>query len=264
MKLITQKRYSSLLDYNYGAKSNVIKCDIKKLYAMDFSSKYMRKGIKGLKIAVSKTLDGSIADKDVDKNIWKCVTDACGILKQLGAEIEFIDPKLNDMEMKYYEIWPVIWQSTMNYYYGSKHVTNENKHLVDPYLLKFMNKAKNISVNELIKCLNIRDELCLRMNIFMDKYDLLITPTLATLPTNAVAYDVEFWRKYQDMNKAALRGMYTMLFNFTHQPALSMNCGFINNVPIGIQIAAGLYKDHVILRAAYALQQYIKPKIAKL
>eukprot|EP01084_Bolivina_argentea_P313639 543149_1 len=57
MKLITQKRYSSLLDYNYGAKSNVIKCDIKKLYAMDFSSKYMRKGIKGLKIAVSKTLD---------------------------------------------------------------------------------------------------------------------------------------------------------------------------------------------------------------
>jgi len=49
---------------------------------------------------------------------------------------------------------------------------------------------------------------------------------------------------------------WTFLFNLTRQPAISVPVG-VNaaGLPRGVQIAAGLYRDDIVLRAARALER---------
>lgn len=60
---------------------------------------------------------------------------------------------------------------------------------------------------------------------------------------------------------------YTCLFNLTQQPALSINCGYakiknnmgdIRNIPIGLQIIGGCYKDELVLEIGHCLNTYFQ------
>eukprot|EP01084_Bolivina_argentea_P284983 488595_1 len=61
---------------------------------------------------------------------------------------------------------------------------------------------------------------------------------------------------------------YTALFNFTNQPAISVNCGYYTLedgvVPIGMQIVSNVNQDNVVLRVAYAVEKQCKFISAKL
>ena len=59
----------------------------------------------------------------------------------------------------------------------------------------------------------------------------------------------------RDAAAARLFTMYTSPFNLTGLPALSMPCGFTRaGLPIGLQLAAGPWREAVLLRAARAYE----------
>eukprot|EP01084_Bolivina_argentea_P313641 543151_1 len=182
----------TFLNNNGGINCNLIKGDVSKMNKMDFSLQYMKKGINGLRIGVIKTMDGIYADV-IDENVWKHIIKSCDIMKKLGGLIEFVEPKLNKMDMKYNEAASILWGAAYMYSYPLDVVNNNNKHLIDPDLVQMMEWAKKeITVNKLIDAINTRDKVCEIMNKFMDKYDLLIVPTLPILPTKAMEYDMEY------------------------------------------------------------------------
>eukprot|EP01083_Nonionella_stella_P168259 567548_1 len=112
---------------------------------MNFSAQYMKKGVNGLRIAVSKTFDGLLQEDSLDKRIWNKLLESLNIFEKLGAKIDFVEPNISAVSMPYYEWFMVMWAATMHYYYGP-YVNDNNKHLVDPGLYAFMETAKNISM----------------------------------------------------------------------------------------------------------------------
>jgi aspartyl-tRNA(Asn)/glutamyl-tRNA(Gln) amidotransferase subunit A len=89
---------------------------------------------------------------------------------------------------------------------------------------------------------------------FFEKYDLLLTPTIACRPFR-VGLD----------NPAEIAGTpvgpyawipFTYPFNLTGQPAASVPCGFTaDGLPVGLQIVGRRFADAAVLRAAAAFER---------
>jgi aspartyl-tRNA(Asn)/glutamyl-tRNA(Gln) amidotransferase subunit A len=89
---------------------------------------------------------------------------------------------------------------------------------------------------------------------FFERYDLLLTPTVAC-PPFALGLD----------HPSEIAGApvvpygwlpYTYPFNLTGQPAASIPCGFTHDgLPIGLQIVGRRFDDVTVLRAAAAFER---------
>ncbi len=92
-----------------------------------------------------------------------------------------------------------------------------------------------------------RRELSIAWNLFFARYDLLLSPSVAVQP-------FEIGKNLPDGpggKPNALWSPYTAPFNLSRHPALSVPCGLSRQgLPVGLQIAAGHYKDALVLRAA--------------
>jgi aspartyl-tRNA(Asn)/glutamyl-tRNA(Gln) amidotransferase subunit A len=89
------------------------------------------------------------------------------------------------------------------------------------------------------------------MRIFMEKYDFLVTPSLAT-----TAFDVNQLSPLDDDGKAWMAWTpFSFPFNLTQQPAASVPCGYATNgLPVGLQIVGRMFDDRGVLAAAYAYE----------
>ncbi|MFZ5782154.1 MAG: amidase [Pseudomonadota bacterium] len=124
----------------------------------------------------------------------------------------------------------------------------EDRHgAFDPNLLASAKAGTRYTMQELADAQATRRELALAWNLFFDKYDLMLSPTVAVQPFAA-------GRNLPDgpEGKAnALWSPYTYTFNLSRHPAASVPCGLSRDgLPIGLHIAAGHYKDTLVLRAA--------------
>ena len=87
----------------------------------------------------------------------------------------------------------------------------------------------------------------------MERYDLLLTPTLpitafaagADRPEPAPGADGD----YLDWTP------FTYPFNLTGQPGATVPCGFVDGLPVGLQIVGRWHDDVTVLRAAAAFEE---------
>ncbi len=90
------------------------------------------------------------------------------------------------------------------------------------------------------------------MATFHQRYDLLVTPTVA-VPALPVGRDT------LDDSPDALWidwAPFSYPFNLTRQPAASVPCGLTKSgLPIGLQIVGPLYDEPTVLRAARAFER---------
>ena len=86
-----------------------------------------------------------------------------------------------------------------------------------------------------------RRELAIAWNLFFEKYDLLLTPTVARAALRGPARTLP---DGPDGKPNVLWSPYTATFNLTRHPAASVPCGLSSEgLPIGLQIVAGHFKD---------------------
>ncbi len=79
-------------------------------------------------------------------------------------------------------------------------------------------------------------------------YDLLLTPATPVTATTRLGLEAD--------EQAAPLTRFTATFNLTGLPALVLPCGFDqSNLPIGLQIVAGPWREAELLRGAYAYEQ---------
>ena len=94
------------------------------------------------------------------------------------------------------------------------------------------------------------------MGQFFEKYDILITPTLANppLPIGALSMREHDWPTY--LNALLDEIPFTPLFNATGCPAASVPLGKSSDgLPIGVQLGAALGREDVILQLSRALEE---------
>jgi aspartyl-tRNA(Asn)/glutamyl-tRNA(Gln) amidotransferase subunit A len=92
------------------------------------------------------------------------------------------------------------------------------------------------------------------MRAVLRQVDVLLTPTLAIPAPLADEYDSAFVVRGQALEGGSLR--FTLPFNLTGQPALSIPCGFSSGgLPIGAQLIAAHFNEPTLLRLGHAYQR---------
>jgi len=81
-----------------------------------------------------------------------------------------------------------------------------------------------------------------------EKYDALITPTSPTTP-------FKIGEKTNDPLQMYLSDVCTLPINIAGVPAASIPAGFVEGLPVGMQIIAQPFAEDTILRIAYAYEQ---------
>ncbi len=102
----------------------------------------------------------------------------------------------------------------------------------------------------------------------LSKYDLLLSPT-----AQFTAYKMEDWaaawttdtKKYPHGTFAPTYTVYTHMFNWLGLPAISVPCGFVDGLPVGLQIVGLPDREPLIFRAAAAfLKNFPRPEQPKI
>jgi len=81
-----------------------------------------------------------------------------------------------------------------------------------------------------------------------EKYDALVTPTSPMVP-------FKLGEKLEDPMQMYLSDICTMPMNIAGIPAISVPAGFVENLPVGMQIIGKPFSEGILLRIAFAYEQ---------
>lgn len=168
-------------------------------------------------------------------------------LAALGAELEEFSGEGFDVE----PIWRAINHTTWLARFGPMAERDGNR--MSPSLLQQLALAKHVSGTDYQQAMFDRAALFRRVQAMLRSADLIITPTLSrpALPIDQDLFaPIEIdGQRYEEVR--ANWFPWTMPFNMTGHPAVSLNCGFSSEgLPIGLQMIGHFHQDAALLRAA--------------
>jgi aspartyl-tRNA(Asn)/glutamyl-tRNA(Gln) amidotransferase subunit A len=199
--------------------------------------------LKGKRILHSLTLGNRFVSKDV-----KAAYEAALLkLRDAGAELVELTGDLPDME----PIWKVINHTTWRARFDDMIRRDGNR--MTPSLVRQVAMAEQWSGADYQKAMFQRADLFRMVQKWLDGADYLVTPTLSR---TALPIDQDLFEPIviDGIEVGELRRNwfpYTMPFNITGHPAITLCCGFGGDgLPIGLQILGRFRDEASILRAA--------------
>ncbi len=212
---------------------------------VDYAYKPKRK-LKGLRVAYSATLGYA----EVDPEIAALVKQAVSVLQKLGAEVTEIDPGFEDPA----PIFKTLWWSGARSALGA--LSDEKKALLDPMLADVVEQAASITVEELMNANKARGALGTHMRLFMQDYDVLVTPSLPIPAFEAGRLQPD---NADTQGKWVNWTPFTYPFNLTQQPAASVPCGFTQGgLPAGLHVVGRMFDDRTVLKVCAAYEAETK------
>ena len=198
-------------------------------------------GVEGLRIAYSPRLGYADVDSEVDASVRAAV----GVLAELGAIVEEVDPGFDDPIAAYHTLW---------FSGAAKVVLSHGEDVfdrIDPGLAEIAEEGRRMTALDYLDATQVRMDLGVRMGLFHQTYDLLVTPTL---PRPAFEAGVEV-PAGSGMRRWTEWTPFTYPFNLTQQPAASVPCGRTSSgLPIGLQVVGPRHSDAMVLRACRAFE----------
>lgn len=202
-------------------------------------------GVRGLRIAWSPALGHAKVDPEIAAACARGVEK----LAELGANVEAVDPGFEDPLDITTGLWFVgawtLWNT----------LTAEQQAVADPDFAAQAQLGSRLSALDVQRLHLRRGLLGSLMRQFMQRFDLLVTPSVAVPAFEARAAG------HSAMDPQAMLGWtpFSYPFNLTQQPACSIPCGLTSGglhkpLPIGLQIVGPMFGDALVLRAARAFE----------
>lgn len=212
--------------------------------------------ISNLKIGVPKEYFG----QGLDPQVEKAIRDAIKRFEDLGAKVSEISlPHTSYALACYYIIMPAEVSANLARYDGIKYGFSEGKQLQDRYFETrgrgFGDEARRrIMLGTYVlsagyyeayyaKAQGVRRLIRQDFEDAFKKVDLIFTPTSPTLP-------FKFGERTQDPLSMYLADVYTVSVNLAGVPAISIPCGTVNGLSVGLQIIGNHFDEKTILQAA--------------
>jgi aspartyl-tRNA(Asn)/glutamyl-tRNA(Gln) amidotransferase subunit A len=225
--------------------SAIARFDLRDPYALPDDPRDWRVGIDagvaGMRIAVLRRpgFEAPVAWEGI-----AAVEQAAQILVGAGAEVEEADPGLPDTRLIFGRVWGVGLTRLVHSF------SETRRHMLDPGLLEVAAANSGLDGEDMMEAEAMRLAAAHAMARFHQKYDLVLCPCVPGLAPLADAPTVNpveaLWTQWAP---------WTFTFNLTRQPAISMPMGFApNGLPRAVQLAAGMYRDDLVLRAARTLE----------
>ena len=229
----------------------------------DFT-KALYSNIKGMKIGVPKEYFVEGIDSEVDQATRKAIE----VLQSLGASVdwEVSLPSTAYALAVYYIIAPSECSANLARYDGVKYgysdhssgsmwseLENTRQQGFGPEVKRrIMLGTYSLSAGYYdayyLKALKVRTLISEEFSEAFKKYDVLVTPTS---PTPAF----KMGEKTADPLQMYLSDVLTIPVNIAGLPGISVQCGFSQGLPVGLQIIGPQMGDATILRVAHAYEQ---------
>ncbi len=199
-------------------------------------------GVDGLRVAVMRRPG---FDAPVDRDGIAAVERAAAVLAQAGAHVSDDAPDLPDIRAIFGRVWGVALARLV------ANVPPGDRAKLDPGLLEVAAAEGDMRATDFLAAEALRLQAAHAMAAFHARYDLVLTPTvvgpapLAEAPlTNPVQ---ALWAEWAP---------WTFLYNLSRQPAITVPLGLDGQgMPRSVQLAGPLYRDELVLRAAWVIEQ---------
>lgn len=214
-------------------------------------SQNLKNGVKGIKIGIPK----EYFIQGLDPRMKKIIENAIEFYRKNGAEIiEVSLPHTEYANACYYIIQPAEVSSNLARYDGIRY-GNKREDFGDEAKRRIMLGTFTLSVGYYDayykKAMQVRTLIKKDFDEAFQKVDVLMTPVSPTPP----------WRlgeKVDDPLKMYLSDIFTVTANLTGIPGLSLPIGFIDGLPVGMQILGPQFSEELLFRVAYAYEQQNK------
>jgi aspartyl-tRNA(Asn)/glutamyl-tRNA(Gln) amidotransferase subunit A len=221
-------------------------------YLVGNFSRDIGKSVKGLRFGI---LNGYFEDKVADE-VKTAIDESARLLHSLGMKkVEFSIPHV--------DLIPAVQTVTSrveNVVHLMPHMKSRPSDFSRPLLHRLIGSLM-IPASSYVTAQRVRRIICEEFEKTFDKLDVIVTPTTPiTAPTIEECQQgfVEIDGKRTALQPAgiSLGTTFTVPFNVTGLPAVSLCCGFSSfGLPIGLQIVGGNFEESKVFQVAHAYEQ---------
>lgn len=222
----------------------------------------LSKDLKGKKIGIPAEYFG----EGLDYNVRKTIDEAIKVLRDNGAEVKECSLPLSEYALAtYYILSSAEASSNLARFDGIKygHRSTDSTDAIDIYF-KSRSEGFGREVKRRImlgtyvlsagyydayykKALKVRNLIKQDFERVLNEFDAVISPTS---PTTAF----KFGEKTKDVLSMYLSDIYTVPANIAGLPAISVPCGFVNNLPVGLQFIGNYFREDTLFNLAYSYE----------
>ncbi len=232
-------------------------------------SRQLDGGVAGMRIALVKEGFGWAGG---DANVDATVRAAATRLEQLGAKVDEVSIPMH--RLGWALIVPVVASGVVNTVIEGDGFGANRPDLYVTSLMHWLHQARDRSdefppnVKAMVifatylqrryggryyaKAINLSRQLRAAYDTVLREYDLLLMPTTQTaalpLPASDAPLDQRVARAFEYTAN-------TKQFDLTHHPAMSVPCGMVDGMPVGMMLVGRHFDEATIYRAAYAFEQ---------
>ena len=201
-------------------------------------------GVKGLRLGWSPDLGFAAVDPEVLTTTSRGAQEFQG----MGCTVEEAELALDD---PFSSFWVIL---TVSCFTSFGHLMQEDgQHMAD-YTRNILERGREFTASDYSRALVSVQGLQGQIETLFEKYDLLLTPTVAVPafpigrnPSSIGGQTVEPFLGFSP---------FTYPFNMTMQPVATVPCGFSSDgMPIGLQIVGRMGEEATVLRASAAFEQ---------
>lgn len=171
------------------------------------------------------------------------VSNAAAIFEAAGAIVELVPTLVEKDPMPPLNLF---LQSRAHYELMS--LPEERRDLVLPHLIEWSRRVEKASAPDLSRALYDLEDFKARVTDVLAPYDFVISPALTDAQFPAASFGAD------DVDHFA-HCSYAIPFNQTGAPAMNVNCGFIDGMPVGMQIAGRRLDDLGCMQAGFAYER---------
>lgn len=205
----------------------------------------------------------------VDKNVFKIYLDYCSKLEKFGFKLKPVILDFIEISMASYKIQTMCEASSNlarfdGVKYGLQHFSGEDlegmyakvrgegfgkevkRRIISGTYFLLHNDGKYYDLS-----FKLRDYIANRIDILFKDVDLLILPTSLSLP-------FKIGEKIEDPIMMHLSDSLTAFANLANVPAISINAGYFNGLPVGVQFVGKRNDDDNLLDALSNIQMELK------
>ena len=227
--------------------------------------------VKGLKIAVLKTVSDEITNPEVKANFEMVISK----LKELGATVEEVSmPK--DLMKTLLPTYTIIANSEatsnhscldgIKYGHRAQGATTDEiminsrtegfgAHIKRRFVLGNLALATENQEKMFRKAQRVRRVVVNELNKIYENYDLVLTPN-----GKGIAPKVDEVEDNRLSDEFLILENHLCLANFAGTPSLSLPTGFVDGMPIAVNVMGRLFEEQTVLNCAYALENALNFK----
>jgi amidase len=200
--------------------------------------------VKGWRVAWTPDL-GLV---EIDHEVRALFEAAVGAFRALGARVEAACPDMSDV--------PEIVRLTRGFLMVARHADKlpQWRGVLQAGLVENTEQGLALSPREIAEGELLRTRQWLRVHEFLERRDLLVTPTMA-VPAFPLEHPHVVEINGRPVGRAMARSFLTYAFSVLGLPAISIPCGFTRSgLPVGLQIVGKRRGEAAVLRAAAAFE----------